>query len=68
MKTCFPERKLMKQFGNPPFLSEPPPFQLTPLIPEQFFHDCPLCPNFKKRPPPNFRGEETMLPHKAFLF
>ena len=31
MKTCFSERKLMKQFGNPlPFLREPP-FQLTLL-------------------------------------
>ena len=30
MKTCFSERKLMKQFGNPlPFLREP--FQLTRL-------------------------------------
>ena len=31
MKTCFSERKLMKQFGNPlPFLRELP-FQLTRL-------------------------------------
>ena len=55
MKTCFSEGKLMKQFGNPPFLREPPPFQLTPIS-EQFFHDPRLFPNFKKKNPPNFRG------------
>ena len=31
MKMCFSYRKLMKQFGNPPFLREPP-FQLTPYF------------------------------------
>ena len=62
MKTCFSEGKLMKQFGNPPFLKEPP-FSTNPPISEQFFHDPPLCPNFEnKNPPLNFRrGEETML-------
>ena len=25
MKTCFSSGKLMKQFGNPPFLKDPPP-------------------------------------------
>ena len=45
MKACFSEGKLMKLFGNPP-------------LSEQFFHDPPLCPNFKNEnlpPPPNFR-------------
>ena len=33
----------------------PPPFQLTI---DQFFHDLPLCQNFKnKKLPPNFKGE-----------
>ena len=46
----------MKQF-------EPPPLSTNPPISEQFFHDSPLCPNFKNQEPPlppNFRGEETM--------
>ena len=52
MKTCFSEGKMMKQFGTRP------PFQLTPRISDQFFHDPPLCPNFKneKPPSPNFTG------------
>ena len=55
-KTCFSEGKLTKQFGNPPFLREPP-LLTNPPISEQFFHDPPLSPNFKnKKPPPNFRG------------
>ena len=33
----------MKQFGNHPFY--PPP------ISEQYFHDSPLCPNFKNGTP-----------------
>ena len=40
MKTCFSDAKLMKQFGNPLFLREPPPpssFQLTPLFLSNFF-------------------------------
>ena len=36
MKTCFSEEQLMKQFGNPSILREPP-FQLTPPISEHFF-------------------------------
>ena len=32
MKTCSSQVKLMKQFGNPPFLREPAPFQLTPYF------------------------------------
>ena len=57
MKTCFSAGKLMKQFGNPPPSTNPP-------ISEQFFHDPPLCPNFKNQktpPPPNFRGEEITI-------
>ena len=51
MKTCFSERKLMKQFGNPLFLREPPPPPLSTNLPisEQFFHDRPLCPSFKNK-------------------
>ena len=57
MNTCFSEGKLMKQFGNPPFLREPPPLSTNTTISEQFFHDPHLCPNFKnKNPPPNYRG------------
>ena len=61
MKTCISAGKLMKQFGNPPFLKEPPLSTIS-LISEQFFHDPPLCPNFKNQKPlSNFRGgEETM--------
>ena len=60
MKTCFSEGKLMKQLGNTPFLREPP-LSTNPPIFEQYFHDHPLCPNFKNEThPPNFRGEETM--------
>ena len=30
---------------------------MNPPISEQFFHEHPLCPDFKnKNPPPNFRG------------
>ena len=62
MKTCFSEGKLMKQFGNPPFLRYPP-LSANLLIFEQFFHDPPLCPNFKnKNPAPNFRGG-TVIAH-----
>ena len=51
MKTCFSERKLMKQFGNPLFLREPPPPPLSTNLPisEQFFHDRPLCPSFENK-------------------
>ena len=38
----------MKQFGKPLFLRGPLPFQLTPFS-EQFFHDPPLCSNFKNK-------------------
>ena len=66
MKTYFSEGKLMKQFGNPPLSKKtPPPLSTNPPISEQFFHDPPLCPNFKdKKPPtptPNFREEERKL-------
>ena len=43
MKTCFSEGKLMKQFGTPPFLREPPlSTNPPPPISEQFFHDPPI--------------------------
>ena len=56
MKTCFSAGKLMKQFGNTPFLKEPP-------ISGKFFNEPPLCPNFKNQKPPPLilgGGEETM--------
>ena len=64
MKTCFSAGKLMKHFGTPPpppFLKEPP-LSTNPPISEQFFHDPPLCPNFKNQKPPLILrgGEETM--------
>ena len=49
MKTCFSEGKLTKQFGNPPLSKRTPAFQLTPLFLSIFFHDPPLCPNFKNK-------------------
>ena len=40
----------MKQFGMPPLST-------NPTISEQFFHDHPLCPNFKnENPTPDFMG------------
>ena len=57
MKTYFSEGKLMKQFGNPLFLKgPPPPLSTKPAISEQFFHDPPLCPNFKSKKPPLILG------------
>ena len=44
-------------------ISKRTPLSTNPPISEQFFHDPLLCPNFKNQnpPPPNFRGEETIL-------
>ena len=54
MKTWFSEGKLMKQFGNPPFLRGPP-------ISEQFFHDPLFVQISKTRHTPQILGrEETM--------
>ena len=52
MKTCL--RKTDEAIWEPPtpFLREPPPFELIPL----FFHNLPLCPNFKKEKPPIILG------------
>ena len=55
MKTCFSAGKLMKQFGNPPLSKRTPPFNYPPIS-EQFFHDPPLCPNFKNQKPPLILG------------
>ena len=66
MKTWFSKVKLIKQFGNSLFLRGLP-LSTKPPIPEQFFHDLPLCLNFKNKKPPtpyahthaptNFRGD-----------
>ena len=52
MKTCIFARKMMEQFGNPPPFLKEPPLSTNRLISEQFFHDPPLCPNFKNQKPP----------------
>ena len=53
----------MKQLGNPLLLREPL-LSANPSISEHFFYDCPLCPDFKNKKTPKFRGggggEETM--------
>ena len=42
---------------KPPLLREPHPLSTNTPIPEQFFHDPPLCPNLKdKNPPPLILG------------
>ena len=48
---------------KPPSIYEDPPFQLTPPLLLSNFFMTPLCPNFENKnpPPPNFRGEETMM-------
>ena len=51
MKTCFSEAKLMKQFGNPPFLREPP-LSANPPISEQIFDDPLFVQILKTRTPP----------------
>ena len=52
---------MLKQFGNPPFLREPP-FQLNLLSLSNFFHDPPtIVQILKTRNPPTISGkEETM--------
>ena len=61
MNTCFSLGKLMKQFGNPPLSKTTLPFQLTPPISEQFFHDSPSLSKFQKQETPLIlEGEETM--------
>ena len=52
---------MIKQFGNTHFLREPS-LSTNSLNSEQYFHDSPLCPNFKYETPPpplNIRGEEN---------
>ena len=58
MKTCFSEGKLTRQFGNPLSIRTPAPLPLLTKVPisEQFFHDPPLCPNFKNKKPPLILG------------
>ena len=46
MKTCFSYGKLIQQFGTPP----PPPSTNSPIS-KKFFHDPPLCLNFKNKTP-----------------
>ena len=40
-------RKTDETIWKPPFSKRPPPPPLSTNHPEQFFHDPPLCPNFK---------------------
>ena len=64
MKTCSSQGKLMKQFGNPsPLSRRTHPLPTNPPISEQFFHDPPLCPDFKNKipSPPNFRWGDYAL-------
>ena len=66
MKTCFSEGKLMKQFGPPIFLREPPLLSTIPLFLSNFFMTLLFVQILKTRNPPNFRGEETMLKHTSY--
>ena len=61
-------RKTDETVRKPPFLKEPP-LSTNPPISVQFFHDPPLCPDFKNQnPPSNFRGgEETMKSLEEYL-
>ena len=45
-----------------------PPFYLTPLFLRQFFHDHPLCPNFKnKKPPTSTGGRKLWFGRRTFF-
>ena len=61
MKICFSAGKLMKQFGNPPFVKEPPLFQLTPRFLRNFFMTPLFVQILKTRTPLILGGEETMI-------
>ena len=54
-------RKTDETIWKSPILRKPPLSTNLPIS-EQFFHDSPLCPNFKNEIPPtpssNFRGME----------
>ena len=53
---------MIKQFEDPHFLREPS-LSTNPLNSEQYFHDSPLCPNFKyENPPPTLilGGKKTI--------
>ena len=55
-------RKTDETVWKPPLCKRTLPLSTNPPISEKFFHDPPLCPNFKNQNPPlNFRGEETMI-------
>ena len=62
MKTCLSEGKLMKQFGPPPILREPP-FQITPLFLSNFFMTPLFVQILKTRNPPDFRGDHEVIMH-----
>ena len=56
MKTCFSEGKLMKQFGNPSFWENLPPFQLTRLFLNNIFMTPFFVQILKTRTPSNYTG------------
>ena len=67
METCFSEGKLMKQFGTPLFLTETPPFQLTPYL-WAIFSWPPSLSKFQIQTPTLILGgEETMTTHRLIL-
>ena len=73
MKTCFSERKLMKQFGNPSLSKRtlPPPLSTNPIFLRSFFM-APLFVQISKTrtpPPPQFQGEwGTMNKQASIVF
>ena len=50
MKTCL--RKTDEATWELPLSKRTPPLSTNPPISEQFFHNPPLCPNFKNKKPP----------------
>ena len=63
-KHAFLKENWWNNLETPLFLRRTP-LSTNPPISEQFFHDPPLCPNFKNETPSNFRGGRKLcLPIK----